>query len=111
MEQFQKAEERKAQHVNKNSPTSGHTLSRGAYSPIETANPLMMQRFKTHGLQIAMGVPWRIDEPDGLQTFRLGLFGLDKMGDIPDTVAVLETALDKVLTESGHTSAASNQAA
>uniref|UniRef100_A0A7S2UJY5 Aminotransferase class V domain-containing protein n=1 Tax=Attheya septentrionalis TaxID=420275 RepID=A0A7S2UJY5_9STRA len=81
------------------------------YSPIETANPLMMQRFKANGLQIAMGVPWRIDEPDGLQTFRLGLFGLDKMGNIPDTVSVLETALDKVLAESGHASAASNQAA
>ena len=52
-------------------------------SPLGQDNPAMMNKFKVHGLQIAMGVPWRIDEPDGLKTFRLGLFGLDKMGDIP----------------------------
>ena len=51
----------------------------------------------------AMGVPWRIDEPEGLKTFRLGLFGLDKMGDIPKCVGTLQTALDAVLAESGHT--------
>jgi len=49
-----------------------------------------------------MGVPWRIDEPEGLRTFRLGLFGLDKMGDIPKCVGTLQTALDSVLEESGH---------
>jgi hypothetical protein len=62
----------------------------------------MMSRFKDHGLQIAMGVPWRIDEPEGLHTFRMGLFGLDKMGNIPETVSVMENALDIVLAESGH---------
>ena len=72
------------------------------YSPVGVENPVMMQRFKAHGLQIAMGVPWRIDEPDGMQTFRLGLFGLDKMDDIPDCVGTLEKALDAVLTESAH---------
>jgi len=72
------------------------------YSPLGVENPLMMTRFKNHGLQIAMGVPWRIDEPDGMQTFRLGLFGLDKMADIPGTVGKLEKALDAVLVESGH---------
>jgi hypothetical protein len=46
---------------------------------------------------------WRIDEPEGLKTFRLGLFGLDKMGDIPKCVGTLRTALDAVLAESGHT--------
>jgi hypothetical protein len=61
-----------------------------------------MNRFKAHGLQIAMGVPWRIDEPEGLKTFRLGLFGLDKMGNIPNCVGTLEKALDAVLEESGH---------
>lgn len=49
-----------------------------------------------------MGVPWRIDEPEGLKTFRLGLFGLDKMGDIPKCVGTLQMALDCVLEESGH---------
>ena len=72
------------------------------YSPIGQDNPTMMNRFKGHGLQIAMGVPWRIDEPEGLKTFRMGLFGLDKMGDIPKCVGALEKALDAVLEESGH---------
>lgn len=72
------------------------------YSPIGQDNPAMMNKFKDHGLQIAMGVPWRIDEPEGLNTFRLGLFGLDKMGDIPKCVSTLQAALDAVLAESGH---------
>jgi aspartate aminotransferase-like enzyme len=72
------------------------------YSPLGQDNPAMMNKFKDHGLQIAMGVPWRIDEPEGLKTFRLGLFGLDKMGDIPKCVSTLQNALDAVLVESGH---------
>jgi len=72
------------------------------YSPTGQDNPVMMNRFKAHGLQIAMGVPWRVNEPDGLQTFRIGLFGLDKMGNIPHTVETLGSALDQVLSESGH---------
>lgn len=73
------------------------------YSPIGTENPVMMNKFKAHGLQIAMGVPWRIDEPDGLKTFRMGLFGLDKLGGIQQAVDVLTAALDPVLAECGHT--------
>lgn len=73
------------------------------YSPTATENPVMMNKFKDHGLQIAMGVPWRIDEPEGLKTFRMGLFGLDKLGNIEQTVDVLTAALDPVLTECGHT--------
>jgi alanine-glyoxylate transaminase/serine-glyoxylate transaminase/serine-pyruvate transaminase len=72
------------------------------YSPIGQDNPTMMNRFKDHGMQIAMGVPWRIDEPEGLKTFRMGLFGLDKMGDIPKCIGTMEKALDAVLDESGH---------
>jgi len=72
------------------------------HSPAGVDNPTMMNRFKDEGLQIAMGVPWRIDEPHGLNTFRIGLFGLDKMGDIPLTVETMETALNSVLDVSGH---------
>lgn len=72
------------------------------YSPTGIENPEMMTKFKAHGLQIAMGVPWRIDEPEGLKTFRIGLFGLDKMGNIPNTLSVMEDALDPVLMECGH---------
>ena len=72
------------------------------YSPENTENPAMMQKFKSHGLQIAMGVPWRIDEPDGLKTFRMGLFGLDKLGNIDGTVKVMADSLDQVLTDVGY---------
>lgn len=72
------------------------------YSPVGQDNPAMMAKFKEHGLQIAMGVPWRIDEPEGLKTFRLGLFGLDKMRDPNKCVGVLREALDAVLEECGH---------
>jgi len=50
--------------------------------------------FKEQGLQIAAGVPLHCDEPAGFSTFRLGLFGLDKLADIDGTVARLEDALD-----------------
>jgi aspartate aminotransferase-like enzyme len=72
------------------------------YSPVGIENPAMMAKFKSQGLQIAMGVPWKIDEPEGLKTFRIGLFGLDKMGDITGTVKVMEEALDNVLSDCGH---------
>ena len=54
-------------------------------------------KFAAIGLQIAAGVPLQCDEPADFQTFRLGLFGLDKLGNIDRTVATLEQALDKVL--------------
>ncbi|MGO2683709.1 MAG: aminotransferase class V-fold PLP-dependent enzyme [Microbacterium sp.] len=51
---------------------------------------------KEQGLQVAAGVPLQCDEPAGFSTFRLGLFGLDKLADIDGTVSRLETALDAV---------------
>ncbi|WP_341303716.1 aminotransferase class V-fold PLP-dependent enzyme [Pseudomonas sp. TMP25] len=54
-------------------------------------------KFAAMGLQIAAGVPLQCDEPADFQTFRLGLFGLDKLGNIERTVNTLEQALDKVL--------------
>ncbi|MBU0807448.1 MAG: aminotransferase class V-fold PLP-dependent enzyme [Gammaproteobacteria bacterium] len=54
-------------------------------------------KFAAQGLQIAAGVPLQCDEPADFQTFRLGLFGLDKLGNIERSVATLEQALDKVL--------------
>jgi aspartate aminotransferase-like enzyme len=54
-------------------------------------------KFAALGLQIAAGVPLQCDEPADFQTFRLGLFGLDKLANIERTVNTLEQALDKVL--------------
>jgi aspartate aminotransferase-like enzyme len=55
------------------------------------------KKFAALGMQIAAGVPLQCDEPDDFQTFRLGLFGLDKLYDVDGTIARLETALDQVL--------------
>ena len=52
-------------------------------------------RFASQGIQIAAGVPLQCDEPSDFQTFRLGLFGLDKLHNVDRSVAKLETALDQ----------------
>jgi aspartate aminotransferase-like enzyme len=54
-------------------------------------------KFAAQGLQIAAGVPLMVDEPKDFKTFRLGLFGLDKLNDIEHTVGNLETALDAIV--------------
>lgn len=67
------------------------------YAPNGVDSMSMVKAFKQHGVQIAAGVPWEIDEPEGLQTFRIGLFGLDKLTNVDESVRTLEKALDKVL--------------
>ena len=52
------------------------------------------KRFADAGLQVAGGVPLMVGEPEGFSTFRIGLFGLDKVANIDRTVASLTTALD-----------------
>jgi aspartate aminotransferase-like enzyme len=48
------------------------------------------------GLQTAGGVPLMCDEPADFKTFRVGLFGLDKLGDVDAAVARLSSALDQL---------------
>lgn len=55
--------------------------------------------FAAAGMQIAAGVPLKVGEPDNFKTFRLGLFGLDKLTDVDGAVQRFETALDKVLAQ------------
>lgn len=55
------------------------------------------KKFVQRGLQIAAGVPLMCDEPADFQTFRLGLFGLDKLHNIERSVANFERALDKII--------------
>ena len=55
------------------------------------------KKFLGEGLQIAAGVPLQCDEGDDFQTFRLGLFGLEKLKNIDRTVANLESALKSIL--------------
>lgn len=54
-------------------------------------------KFRAQGLQIAAGVPLQVGEGAEFRTFRLGLFGLDKLADVPATVARLARAVDAVL--------------
>jgi aspartate aminotransferase-like enzyme len=54
-------------------------------------------KFSAEGMQIAAGVPLQCDEPADFQTFRLGLFGLDKLYDVDAAVAKFKDTLEKVL--------------
>ena len=54
-------------------------------------------KFVAEGMQIAAGVPLQCDEPADFRTFRLGLFGLDKLYDVDGTMARLVPVLDRVL--------------
>jgi aspartate aminotransferase-like enzyme len=53
--------------------------------------------FLGEGLQTASGVPLQCDEPADFKTFRIGLFGLDKLHQPERTVASLDTALTRIL--------------
>ncbi|MBU6269550.1 MAG: aminotransferase class V-fold PLP-dependent enzyme [Sphingomonadales bacterium] len=54
------------------------------------------RKFAALGLQIAAGVPLMVDEGADYRSFRLGLFGLDKLKDVPASLARLEAAFDRV---------------
>ena len=56
------------------------------------------KKFADLGVQIAAGVPLQCDEGVDFKTFRLGLFGLDKLQNIERTVATLAQALDQIST-------------
>ena len=64
-----------------------------------TADPDIQngKKFAAEGMQIAAGVPLQCDEPADFRTFRLGLFGLDKLYDVDGTLARLKRGLDAVL--------------
>ncbi|MCU0817523.1 MAG: aminotransferase class V-fold PLP-dependent enzyme [Cypionkella sp.] len=53
--------------------------------------------FRAAGVQIAAGVPLQVGEGAEFKTFRLGLFGLDKLKDVPGTLARLERAVEAAL--------------
>jgi aspartate aminotransferase-like enzyme len=54
------------------------------------------KKFMLAGVQIAGGVPLRCNEPEPFQTFRIGLFGLDKLKNVDRTVANLEAVLNQI---------------
>lgn len=55
------------------------------------------RKFAAIGLQIAAGVPLMVDEGPDYKSFRIGLFGLDKLRDVPASLERLRAAFDAVL--------------
>ncbi|MEO0329293.1 MAG: aminotransferase class V-fold PLP-dependent enzyme [Pseudomonadota bacterium] len=55
------------------------------------------KKFAANGMQIAAGVPLMCDEGEDYQSFRIGLFGLDKLKDVDGAVERFETVLKKVV--------------
>jgi len=55
------------------------------------------RRFLGLGLQVAAGVPLQCDEGDDYSSFRIGLFGLDKLHHIERTVRHLDEALNRIV--------------
>jgi aspartate aminotransferase-like enzyme len=53
-------------------------------------------KFAALGMQIAAGVPLACDEPATFKTFRLGLFGLDKLYDPQAAIGKISAALDDI---------------
>ncbi|MFD1883026.1 aminotransferase class V-fold PLP-dependent enzyme [Paracoccus pacificus] len=54
------------------------------------------KKFVALGMQSAAGVPLQVGEGENFRTFRLGLFGLDKLKDVEGTVARLTSVLDRI---------------
>ena len=53
-------------------------------------------KFSQAGMQIAGGVPLKCGEPEDFSTFRIGLFGLDKLTNIQRTVETFSSTLSSV---------------
>ena len=53
--------------------------------------------FAAVGVQSASGVPLQCDEPADFKSFRIGLFGLDKLSDVDGAVKRLEQALTHII--------------
>jgi aspartate aminotransferase-like enzyme len=58
---------------------------------MKTGSPFMQQ-----GLQVAAGVPLQCDEGEDYKSFRIGLFGIDKLQNVERTVGFLRDALAKI---------------
>lgn len=56
----------------------------------------LAEDFRSIGIQISPGVPFMLGEPEGLKTFRIGLFGIDKLRNVEEAASTFELALDKV---------------
>jgi len=63
------------------------------------------RKFLGQGLQTAAGVPLQCDEPEGFSSFRIGLFGLEKLQHVERTVHHLAQALDALMPQTARRAA------
>eukprot|EP00924_Labyrinthula_sp_SR-Ha-C_P014980 maker-scaffold_9-snap-gene-4.5-mRNA-1 protein AED:0.01 eAED:0.01 QI:102/1/1/1/0.5/0.33/3/103/380 len=58
----------------------------------------LVAKLKEKSIQVAGGVPFKIDEPEGTgaKAFRVGLFGIEKLSNVERTVDILRTALQEI---------------
>ncbi|WP_295011046.1 aminotransferase class V-fold PLP-dependent enzyme [uncultured Microbacterium sp.] len=77
---------------------AAHGFQSPSVAVVHTTDPGLRSgaRWREAGVQVAAGVPLHCGEPEGFSTFRIGLFGLDKLTDIDGTVERLESALDRM---------------
>ena len=63
----------------------------------DDANLQNGSKFSAAGMQIAAGVPLAVDEPEDFRTFRIGLFGIDKLRDVDATLKAFTEVADQVI--------------
>ncbi|MFG6136533.1 aminotransferase class V-fold PLP-dependent enzyme [Halomonas sp. B23F22_10] len=63
-----------------------------------TSDPDLAVKFAAGGLQVATGVPLMCNEGDDFRTFRIGLFGFDKLHALDRTLSALEQAMTRIET-------------
>ena len=56
----------------------------------------MVQDFKNQGIQITGFVPFKLNEPENVHTFRIGLFGLDKLTNPKKTINAFQNILENL---------------
>lgn len=96
LELGQRVRELFAQHGYKSVAAEGFGAPGVAVFYTDDATLQSGKPFLEQGLQVAAGVPLQCDEPADYRSFRIGLFGLDKLQNIERTVANLQTALQQV---------------
>ncbi len=85
-----------AEHGYKSVAAEGFEAPGVVVSYVDSPSMALVKKFLSLGLQTAAGVPLMCDEPSTYQSFRIGLFGVDKLQDISGTVANLASALTAI---------------
>ena len=88
-----------ARHGFKSVAAEGFQAPGVVVSYTEDAGLHSSKAFLAEGLQTAAGVPLQCDEGPDFKTFRIGLFGLEKLHHVERSVANLDAALSRILAQ------------